>query len=520
MTASGIRRLSRRFVGPVARRSLLVVLVAVAWVGWHLGPLWPLTRWSRPSEIVSSATLSPNGTKLLAIEAPRHPIAFGSPVDPYHLWDLASGQEVLAVDDPRFVSTDQVFAPDDSWLAAQDSRGIIVWDTADGHRRLTIPPSEKPWTQPWRPFTVTSDGRTLACRFDDGGSVGIQLWNLTAGRLVATLAHADYPMAFAPDGRTLATASSPDSRNPVLLWDVATGREIGRFGDASFGGVAELAFSPDGRQLAVASPSWGEAHERSRMTIAVWDLASKRPRTTVTVKFYPQKSVDWVRPPLVFSPDGRYLVLRTTGTGLFSDLSTDPPRNLDSLLADTGVNTDGPPNSLRYPLFNPTGTRFLVPRPEHGSLVVHDAATLVPLVVHHIGGLGIETPVFSPDGRWVAILGGGSLARPLAWQVWIARLLGQPDTFFRPRSYARLIDLTTGAEAGRVPCGATLLGFSADSRSLWSYSQSAVLEVEQWAVPSPWPPLWLVSATAIGVLLIVVDWRRSRRHVVTRGRAS
>jgi hypothetical protein len=41
----------------------------------------------------------------------------------------------------------------------------------------------------------------------------------------------------------------------------------------------------------------------------------------------------------------------------------------------------------------------------------------------------------------------------------------------------------------------------------------------QWAVPSGWPPLWLLGVTALGGLLAVADWRRVRRRLVTAGAA-
>src|SRR5262249_33112655 len=169
--------------------------------------------------------------------------------------------------------------------------------------------------------------------------------------------------------------------------------------------------------------------------------------------------------------------------------------------------------------FNPQGTRFVVPGPEPSSWVIHDAATLAPVATCRTTGLALDAPVISPDGRRMAFVAGASLARPPAWQVWLARLLRQPESFFSPGTPPRLIDLTTGAEAGRVPSGTTLLGFSPDSRSLWSYSQrmegttgQSVLEVEQWAVPTGQPPAWLIAGTALGVLLAVADWRHARRR--------
>ena len=38
------------------------------------------------------------------------------------------------------------------------------------------------------------------------------------------------------------------------------------------------------------------------------------------------------------------------------------------------------------------------------------------------------------------------------------------------------------------------------------------LRVQEWTVPSSWPPWWLLGGTALGVLLALADWRRERRQ--------
>src|SRR5262245_22038004 len=97
MTPPGKPWLLRRLAGPSGRRVLLALLVAAAWAGWWLGPWWPLTRWSRPSKFVGQAILSPNGTSLLVIECGTS--GFGPRYDSFRLWDLASGRELIAVQD-------------------------------------------------------------------------------------------------------------------------------------------------------------------------------------------------------------------------------------------------------------------------------------------------------------------------------------------------------------------------------------------------------------------------------------
>jgi WD40 repeat protein len=514
----------RRLTGRAGRLVLLALALAAAWAGWWLGPWRPRTCWSRPSKSVGPAVLSPSGTSLLAVEC-RETNGFGPVYDSFRLWDLATGREVFAVNSPSGVSLDQAFAPDGSWLAAHDGRGgITIRDTADGHLRLTIPPAEAPGgvVFHWGKFAVSQDGRTLAC-WPDGGDPGVQLWDLATGRLAATFDHAHDAAAFAPDGRTLAAAVIPNPGEPngVMLWDVARGREVGCFSNGTIERPTFLTFSPDGRRLAVVTHSWaGDRMDVNRYTVILWDLADGRPRATVTAELRNQPSPVCAPRPFQFSPDGRFLMIREEGTGLFWDLSADPPRNLDHLLGGTVLNSQGPPNGFQYPLFNAPGTCFVVPGPEPQSWVIHDAATLAPVATCRVGGIGFQAPVISPDGRLMAAAVGSSLAKPPVWEVWLANLLGRPTPLFGPPSRATVFDLTTGAELGRVPSGSTLLGFSPDGQSLWSYSQNPdptsggwALEVQQWALPSPRPPLWLFAVTALGVLLGVADvWRAHRRR--------
>jgi WD40 repeat protein len=211
--------------------------------------------------------------------------------------DSASGRELLFVHRPGGVGGGETFAPVGSWLAAQDGDGRInLWDTTDGHVRLTIPAAKGLGAAPsysW-PFTIAPDGRTLACRTDDARSAGVELWDLATGRLVATLGHACFPLAFSPDGRTLAAALPPASSHQVLFWDVAGGCEIGRAGDDSSRVVSALAFSPDGLRLAwEAMPSVVVGPPAPDSALKLYDRPSGRLGTVGTVV------EDRALPPLV-----------------------------------------------------------------------------------------------------------------------------------------------------------------------------------------------------------------------------
>jgi WD40 repeat protein len=154
-------------------------------------------------------------------------------------------------------------------------------------------------------------------------SGNVILWDVTGRRRVAVLngESGGVSLSFSPDGRRLAVATdAPQGR--IILRD-ATGPPHAILWETGGGYWADPIFSPDGRWLAI----------RSSSGIALWDLSTQELSTTLP-RHYDMAG---------FSPDSR-LLAASVGPGEVAIWTVDPPTRLATL----DIGGEGESKALRF----------------------------------------------------------------------------------------------------------------------------------------------------------------------------
>jgi WD40 repeat protein/serine/threonine protein kinase len=189
------------------------------------------------SDFTNSVVFSPDGARLAV--SINHTVK---------LFDASTGKETLTLKGHTYFVEGIVFSPNGTRLAsASADKTVRVWDTATGEEQLTL----KGHRYEVNSVAFNSNGRQIASGGGDDGYAEILLWDTTNGRQTQKLkGHLNTVrgLAFSPSGTQLASAS--DDRT-VKVWDTATGDETLTLKDTAF--VYSLAFSPDGKQIFSAS---------------------------------------------------------------------------------------------------------------------------------------------------------------------------------------------------------------------------------------------------------------------------
>ena len=311
-----------------------------------------------------------------------HNIVAAAPQQDLVLWDITTGEST------RFVGNggqlhELAFSPDGNTVAGGGQYGkVVVWDITT--KRETI--FEDRAQSIIGRIAYSPDGDTLATS-DHAGA--IQLWDTTTGKIkyefTEAQLHAD--IAYSPDGDTLAF---PDHSGAIQLRDTTTGEleykitDARRWKDIYW---IYIQFSPDGRYLVIRSAS------RHTDSVLLWDTATKKVKATFADGF------------LGFSPDSSTIIIRAhwPRRGIeFWDIST-KKRKMEFDQADQWFNATFSPD------------RSTIATNSQRGLELWDAAsgelrtTLSPEPQNRAS--------FSPDGRFLITIHNGSGTGFFLWEV-------------------------------------------------------------------------------------------------------
>jgi WD40 repeat protein len=311
-------------------------------------------------------------------------------------------------------------SPDGKRLAASGAEGIVrIWDVATGEELLALPKHPNPLSC----LCFSPDGSRLATNF---GRRTIKVWDVRTGQLLLTLPHEfllDTAVCFSPDNQTVATAGPA---MPVRLWDARTGELTRVMPDAPPKTVVtRLSFSPDGQLLAVvegggavrvrdartgkelsalprppnAGPLVGLCFSPDGRRLATtWEKGAVRLSDPLTGREEPAAADHPSSPEAVcFSPDGRFLATGAADrTVRIRDGRTGQP--IRTLQGHTGA--------VRGLAFSADG-RSLVSAARDGFKVWDPAEDQEVRILGTGGGDGDLR--FSPDGRRLGVVQDGTV---------------------------------------------------------------------------------------------------------------
>jgi WD40 repeat protein len=194
----------------------------------------------------------------------EHLAASAFQADGVHIWHLTDNAPVVTLPAVGLLA----WRPDGAALASVDvSAGpsqptqIGVWDTATGERIALFGPTDVPVLG----LAFDASGTRLAVSYGDGS---VRLWDVRAGRLVATLVDAGGEVSRITASGTVLAAMALEATT-VRLWNMADARRLPTIDTGDEEGSGVLALAPGGTELVLALGS----------TISRWDVANGRQTT-------------------------------------------------------------------------------------------------------------------------------------------------------------------------------------------------------------------------------------------------
>jgi WD40 repeat protein/tRNA A-37 threonylcarbamoyl transferase component Bud32 len=190
------------------------------------------------------------------------------------VWEVASGQRLVAITALGVGNVFPEFSPDGRFLAVTGNRQTILYEIA-GRRAQTIV-GQHPY--PVRAIDFAPDGRALACQAEELGTGSrrgpgrgeISVWDLASGQVqdredIAFDSRRDprspVSVAYHPGGGLLAFSYGDGDRKTFRIWDRTSRKRLAPTADWK---AASLCFTPDGKTL------WTAGHHGNQ--VASWRL--------------------------------------------------------------------------------------------------------------------------------------------------------------------------------------------------------------------------------------------------------
>ncbi len=191
------------------------------------------------------------------------------------IWDVATGQKVVALDVSAGPARDISFSPDDRLVILAASQSVKVCDALTGKVRFNAIMRDSTFSC----AAFSADGKRLVTGGKNYAGINgaphgkVTIWDVetwTRRRELEGLFEGATSVAWSPDGMLVAACagrssdtSSPTNPHEVLVWDANTGEQRLRL-EGHAAEVNAVRFTPDGRRLLTAS---------SDHTLKLWDVS-------------------------------------------------------------------------------------------------------------------------------------------------------------------------------------------------------------------------------------------------------
>jgi WD40 repeat protein len=438
---------------------------------------------------------------------------------PLQVWDVDSGKELLSVAEKWGEIETIAFSPDGKLLAAHQKEGELkLWDIHAGQEVFSLGPFTRFGN--WVNFRFSPDGKLLLVQDYRRGwpKDDVTFFDIATKQERGTVEAYFWALEFTDKGQGLIAWHRREGGKIVKMerWRLGEGQPLLCLVGNCDLAVDDLALSPDGETLATANNPPNDGHPSE---IALRELETGAVRLRFPTD-YRGKHVQ----SLSFSPDGRVLLAHTAGGTQLSwktetrlwDVSRAEASEL-AAFAET-------------PIFSPDGKWLAVPVMDGADLydgvLIRKTAVLVQpgdegpgRFGSYNGHISYPTVEFSPDSRLVAVASLSNYKEQTPILEWFSKNIYRLPTDSGGR-IVRVWNVKTGQEhASFRECWRA--NFSPDGKTIATLRHDG--RVELWEVPVR-GPVWMVIGLSLltwlasaGCFLGSARWLQKRKDKVLAG---